>query len=78
MLACAAMAQQVERYLGKVEVTGSNPVSSFETLDFQGFFYVHFQKVIKKGIRYIFAYMNCLKLGEERREVLWVLFAFVI
>ena len=25
----AAMAQQVERRLGKAEVTGSNPVSSF-------------------------------------------------
>lgn len=35
----AAMAQSVERHLGKVEVTGSIPVSSFEKRPWiQGFF----------------------------------------
>ena len=29
----AAMAQQVERHLGKVEVTGSIPVGSFKVVD---------------------------------------------
>ena len=29
----AAMAQQVERHLGKVEVTGSIPVGSFKDAD---------------------------------------------
>ena len=34
------MAQSVERYLGKVEVTGSSPVSSFEASHSGCFFYV--------------------------------------
>ena len=34
----ATVAQSVERRLGKAEVTGSSPVSSFvKSLDFQGF-----------------------------------------
>ena len=36
----AAVAQSVERRLGKAEVTGSIPVISFgRTLEFQGFFH---------------------------------------
>ena len=39
MSVCAAMAQSVERYLGKVEVTGSSPVSSFDLTPIsRGFF----------------------------------------
>ena len=35
----AAMAQSVERYLGKVEVTGSSPVSSlWKAPNIRGFF----------------------------------------
>ena len=34
------MAQSVERYLGKVEVTGSSPVSSFKRPEFQGAFFI--------------------------------------
>ena len=34
------MAQSVERYLGKVEVTGSSPVSSFEASQWGRFFYI--------------------------------------
>ena len=38
----AAVAQSVERRLGKAEVTGPIPVSSFKVLDFQGLFLLHF------------------------------------
>lgn len=46
----AAVAQLVERRLGKAEVGGSNPLGSlFGTLDIQGFFFLLVYKLIIRG-----------------------------
>lgn len=58
------MAQLVERRLGKAEVTGSNPVSSFwKPLILLGLRQLCNREVIKKVIRHMSDYLLfCLKL----------------
>ena len=59
----AAMAQSVERYLGKVEVTGSSPVSSFKTPNFRGFFFIIFREHREKG--------HFDRESGQRRKCVW-------
>ena len=47
----AAMAQSVERYLGKVEVVGSSPISSFKASQ-KGCLFCFYQKVICASWKY--------------------------
>ena len=61
----AAVAQSVERRLGKAEVTGSIPVSSsFFCLFFKGFGTLEISKVIKKVIR--------IFVRKNKEEILYI------
>ena len=68
------MAQSVERYLGKVEVTGSSPVSSCEASHWDAFFVFWTKTVVflREGFTFCFGCASMIKtekMRNKRKEV---------